>query len=69
MCSIIRNVENFKIKNARWLFTIDKIKKDREEIKLDTNYLENNYLTLVGKVTGEKDLVMKFMEKDFMYLT
>jgi hypothetical protein len=21
---------------------------------LDTNYLENNYLTLVGKVTGEK---------------
>ena len=29
-------------------------KKDREEIKLDTNYLENNYLTLVGKVTGEK---------------
>ena len=30
-------------------------KKDREEIKLDTNYLENNYLTLVGKVTGEKN--------------
>ena len=29
-------------------------KKDREETKLDTNYLENNYLTLVGKVTGEK---------------
>jgi primosomal replication protein N len=28
--------------------------KNREEIKLDTNYLENNYLTLVGKVTGEK---------------
>ena len=25
-----------------------------EEIILDTNYLENNYLTLVGKVTGEK---------------
>lgn len=23
-------------------------------MKLDTNYLENNYLTLVGKVTGEK---------------
>ena len=21
---------------------------------MDTNYLENNYLTLVGKVTGEK---------------
>ena len=35
---------------------------------MDTNYLENNYLTLVGKVTGEKNLVMKFMEKDFMYL-
>ena len=28
--------------------------KIREEKKLDTNYLENNYLTLVGKVTGEK---------------
>ena len=24
-------------------------------MKLDTNYLENNYLTLVGKVTGEKE--------------
>ena len=23
---------------------------------MDTNYLENNYLTLVGKVTGEKRL-------------
>ena len=33
--------------------TIEKI-KFREERKLDTNYLENNYLTLVGKVTGEK---------------
>ena len=22
---------------------------------MDTNYLENNYLTLVGKVTGEKN--------------
>ena len=30
------------------------IKKIREEKNLDTNYLENNYLTLVGKVTGEK---------------
>lgn len=30
------------------------IKKIKEETKLDTNYLENNYLTLVGKVTGEK---------------
>lgn len=29
--------------------------KNREEMKLDTNYLENNYLTLVGKVTGEKE--------------
>ena len=29
--------------------------KNREEKKLDTNYLENNYLTLVGKVTGEKE--------------
>ena len=28
--------------------------KNREEKRLDTNYLENNYLTLVGKVTGEK---------------
>ena len=28
--------------------------KNREEKKLDTNYLENNYLTLVGKVTGDK---------------
>ena len=28
--------------------------KNKEENKLDTNYLENNYLTLVGKVTGEK---------------
>lgn len=27
----------------------------REEKRLDTNYLENNYLTLVGKVTGEKE--------------
>ena len=33
--------------------TIDKI-NFKEENKLDTNYLENNYLTLVGKVTGEK---------------
>ena len=23
---------------------------------MDTNYLENNYITLVGKVTGEKRL-------------
>jgi len=28
--------------------------KNGEEKTLDTNYLENNYLTLVGKVTGEK---------------
>lgn len=34
-------------------YTIDKY-KFKEENKLDTNYLENNYLTLVGKVTGEK---------------
>ena len=27
---------------------------NREEKRLDTNYLENNYLTLVGEVTGEK---------------
>ena len=68
MCSIIRNVENFKIKNARWLFTIDKIKKDREEIKLDTNYLENNYLTLVGKVTGEKEFSHEiYGEKFYRY--
>ena len=31
-----------------------KDKKFKEEKKLDTSYLENNYLTLVGKVTGEK---------------
>ena len=30
-------------------------KQYREEKRLDTNYLENNYLTLVGKVTGEKE--------------
>ena len=30
--------------------------KIREEVNLDTNYLENNYLTLVGKVTGEKKI-------------
>ena len=36
--------------------TIDKYKKDRGGNKLDTNYLENNYITLVGKVTGEKRL-------------
>lgn len=29
-------------------------KKNKGGKKLDTNYLENNYLTLVGKVTGEK---------------
>lgn len=28
--------------------------KNKGGNKLDTNYLENNYLTLVGKVTGEK---------------
>lgn len=37
--------------------------------KLNTNYLENNHLVLVGKVTSEKNLVMKFMEKAFTYLT
>ena len=31
-----------------------KDKFNKEEFKLDTNYLENNYLTLVGKVTSEK---------------
>ena len=31
-----------------------KIDKNKGGSKLDTNYLENNYLTLVGKVTGEK---------------
>ena len=30
--------------------------KDRGGKKLDTNFLENNYITLVGKVTGEKRL-------------
>ena len=34
--------------------TIDKYYKNREEKILDTNFLENNYITLVGKVTGEK---------------
>ena len=32
--------------------TIDKMK--REEIKLITNYSDNNYLVLVGKITSEK---------------
>ena len=32
----------------------DRLYKKWEEKTLDTNYLENNYLTLVGKVTGEK---------------
>ena len=36
--------------------TIDKYYKNREEKILDTNFLENNYITLVGKVTGEKSL-------------
>ena len=36
------------------IIQLKKIKKYREETKLDTNYLENNYLTLVGRVTGEK---------------
>lgn len=36
--------------------TIDKYYKNREEKILDTNFLENNYITLVGKVTGEKRL-------------
>ena len=31
-----------------------KTDKNKGGSKLDTNYLENNYLTLVGKVTGEK---------------
>ena len=45
-----KKVENFResLKYTR------EYKKLREENKLDTNYLENNYLTLVGKVTGEK---------------
>ena len=36
--------------------TIDKYYKNREEKILDTNFLENNYITSVGKVTGEKRL-------------
>ena len=36
--------------------TIDKYKKNKGGKKLDTNFLENNYITLVGKVTGEKRL-------------
>ncbi len=36
-------------------FYKDERTRNREEKKLDTNYLENNYLTLVGKVTGEKE--------------
>ena len=35
---------------------------------MDTNYSENNYLVLVGKVANEKNLVMKFMEKVFTCL-
>ena len=53
-CSIIKNVENFKKEKSKMRNLQLIKKKDREEIKLDTNYLENNYLTLVGKVTGEK---------------
>ena len=49
-----KNCRKFKKKEKQEeKFTIDK-EKNKEEIKLDTNYLENNYLTLVGKVTGEK---------------
>ena len=29
-------------------------KENEEEIKLDTNYSENNHIVLVGKVTSEK---------------
>ena len=36
--------------------TIDKYKENKGGKKLDTNFLENNYITLVGKVTGEKRL-------------
>ena len=36
------------------IIQLKKNKIYREETKLDTNYLENNYLTLVGRVTGEK---------------
>ena len=42
-----------KLRMRKEKYTIDKY-KFKEENKLDTNYLENNYLTLVGKVTGEK---------------
>ena len=40
--------------NRKLIVRMTKLIKNREEKKLDTNYLENNYLTLVGKVTGEK---------------
>ena len=49
-----KRVENLKKKKTKRYTKKMKKGKDREEIKLDTNYLENNYLTLVGKVTGEK---------------
>ncbi len=43
-----------KVRKTKAILRMMKI-KNREEEKLDTNYLENNYLTLVGKVTGEKE--------------
>lgn len=51
---------------ARWIKFIKK--QIGEEIKLNTNYSDNNHITLVGKVTSEKDLVMKYMEKNSIYL-
>ena len=43
-----------KVRKTKAILRMMKI-KNREEERLDTNYLENNYLTLVGKVTGEKE--------------
>ena len=44
-------------------------KSIREETKLITNYTENNYLVLIGKIISDRHLVTRFMEKAFMYLT
>ena len=35
---------------------------------MDTNYLENNYLTLVGKVTSEKRLDTNYLENNYLTL-
>lgn len=48
-------VYNKRCSKKRECIKIKVQKKNKGGKKLDTNYLENNYLTLVGKVTGEKN--------------